>query len=74
MTTYNGTISTFKERLVVNVDNCWQQILRGERKDILVTFTQRSLCQNSDYDVSGWGLKKNNTTQMSEFENKIDTY
>lgn len=35
MTTYNGTISTFQEWLVVNVHNCRQQILQN--KDIQVT-------------------------------------
>lgn len=36
VTTYNWTISTFEERLVVNVDNCWQQILgRGEKKTFM---------------------------------------
>lgn len=34
MTTYNGTISTFQERLVVNVHNCRQQILQNKDRQV----------------------------------------
>lgn len=35
---------------------------------------KRHLCQNGDYDASGWGLKKKQYNTDVEYESKIETY
>ena len=37
--TYNGSIATFQERLMVDVHDCWQQVLRNIQKIMLIMFS-----------------------------------